>query len=161
MAKILLATDADWLRDEVVAALEGPNQLLGVRSGREIAPAVAATEPDLVICDLQIGSMGGMAATMALRLEAGAGRLPPVKVLLLLDRRADLFLAQRCGADGWLVKPLDALRLRAAVHSVLAGSSYTEGLVEPVDDDWTGDDPDAEPESTDTELAGSSAPAAG
>ena len=70
------------------------------------------------IFDLQIGSMGGMAVTMALRLDESSGRLPHVPVLMLLDRIADVHLAKRSGADGWLVKPLDPLRLRRAVRAV-------------------------------------------
>ena len=46
----------------------------------------------------------------------------------LLDRTADVHLARRSGADGWLVKPLDPLRLRKAVRTVLAGGSYQENL---------------------------------
>jgi DNA-binding NarL/FixJ family response regulator len=69
-----------------------------------------------------------MAVTMALRLDASVNRLPAVPVLLLLDRVADVHLAKRCGADGWLVKPLDPLRLRRAARAVAAGSTYTEGL---------------------------------
>ena len=33
---------------------------------------------------------------------------------MLLDRRPDVFLARRSGAEGWMVKPLDPLRLRRA-----------------------------------------------
>ena len=47
---------------------------------------------------------------------------------MLLDRSADLHLARRCGADGWLIKPLDPLRLRRAAEAILAGGRYTEGL---------------------------------
>jgi hypothetical protein len=31
-------------------------------------------------------------------------------------------------ANGWLIKPLDALRLRRAAQTILAGGSYPEGL---------------------------------
>jgi two-component system nitrate/nitrite response regulator NarL len=131
MAKILLATDASWLRDDVAAALDGSHEVVAVTSGREVAPAVLLEDPDLVLLDLQIGSMGGMATCMDLRLEASGGRLAPVPVMLLLDRQADVFLAQRCEADGWLIKPIDALRLRRAVNAVLAGQRSQEGV--PVD----------------------------
>ena len=91
---------------------------------------VAEREPDLVVLDLQIGNMGGMATCLDLHLEAGAGRLPDVPVLMLLDRQADVFLARRSNADGWLVKPLDAFRLRRAVAALLDGQMYTEGMPE-------------------------------
>ena len=39
-----------------------------------------------------------------------------------------MYLAQRSSADAWLIKPLDALRLRRAVNAAVAGGSYTEGM---------------------------------
>jgi hypothetical protein len=45
--------------------------------------------------------MGGMATCMNLRLEASGSRIEHVPVLMLLDRRPDVFLARRCGAEGW------------------------------------------------------------
>ena len=50
---------------------------------------------------------------------------------MLLDRVADVHLARRCNAEGWLIKPLDSLRLKRAAKALLAGGSYTEGV--PVD----------------------------
>jgi two-component system nitrate/nitrite response regulator NarL len=126
---ILLATDADWIVDEVTAALGDDDVHFTVcREGRVVTREVQRQLPDLAILDLQVGSMGGMAVTMALRLDESAGALPHVRVLMLLDRRADIHLARRCGAEGWLIKPLDALRLRRAADALAAGGRYTEGL---------------------------------
>ena len=47
---------------------------------------------------------------------------------MLLDRSADIFLAQRSAAEGWLVKPLDVIRLRRAVRAVVGGGTYTDGV---------------------------------
>ena len=129
---ILLATDADWIVDEVTAALGGPDtSFTVVREGRLVAGLVGERRPDLVITDLQVGTMGGMAITMSLRLDASAGTLPHVPVVMLLDRVADVYLAQRSDAEAWLVKPLDALRLQRAVRAAVAGERYTEGVVSP------------------------------
>ena len=127
MAKVLLATDADWIHDDVEAALDGDHQVIRVRRGADVGPVVKAESPELVILDLQIGNMGGMATCMHLHLEAGAGRLPRVPVLMLLDRDPDVFLARRSEADGWMVKPLDAFRLRRAATALLDGGRWTEG----------------------------------
>lgn len=125
---ILLATDADWIVEEVTAALGGPDTTFTVcREGRVVSRVVAERTPDLAIVDLQVGSMGGMAITMALRLDESGGLLPHVNVLMLLDRTVDAFMARRSGAEGWLVKPLDALRLQRATRAVAAGQRYTEG----------------------------------
>ncbi len=99
-----------------------------VRSGREVIPAVKEREPDLVILDLQIGNMGGMATCLSLRSEEGAGRLHRRPIMMLLDRSADVFLAKRSDADGWLVKPLDAIRLRRAAECLLDGGEYHDRL---------------------------------
>ena len=134
---VILATDADWLVDEVVAALGGPDTTFThCRDGRAVAGVVKGRTPDLVILDLQIGTMGGIAVTMDLRLDESGGTLPHVPILMLLDREADIHMARRSGADGWLIKPLDALRLRRASRAVAGGGCYAEGLPEvPADDD--------------------------
>jgi DNA-binding response OmpR family regulator len=133
----LLATDADWILDRVHAALDGPDVTWTVcRSGREVRGAVATSAaagspPDLAILDLQISTMGGVAVCLDLRLEESAGRLPRVPVLMLLDRSADVFLAQRPGAEGWLIKPLDPIRVRRAVRTIVGGGTFQEGVPEP------------------------------
>lgn len=88
--------------------------------------------PDLAVIDLQIGNMGGFAVCHELRLMESVNTIGHVPVLLLLDRAADLFIAQRSEADGWLVKPLDAFRLRKAGMAILAGGTfYGESAVTP------------------------------
>lgn len=127
VATILIASDAPWVVDELRAALEEPETTIHVVSAGEAVPAaVDADEPDLVILDLQIGNMGGMATCVHLHLEADAGRLPSVPVLMLLDRRADVFLARRSSADGFVVKPLDSIRLRKAARALLDGGTYED-----------------------------------
>ena len=129
MPHVLLATDADWIRDDISAALTDPDTTVSrVHTGAEVLPAVEALRPDLVILDLQIGNMGGIATTYALRLEAGSGRIDPVRILVLLDRADDRFLARTAQADGWMVKPLDAFRIRRAAKALFAGERFDEGV---------------------------------
>jgi DNA-binding response OmpR family regulator len=144
---ILLATDADWIVDEVTAALGGAETSFTVcREGRLVTELVEERVPDLAILDLQSGTMGAMAVTMALRLDESSGALPHVPVLMLLDRRADLHLARRSGAEGWLVKPLDALRLRRAALTVADGGTLTEGIAaDGHDEPAVEDSPEGEP----------------
>ena len=126
---IVIATDADWIVEEVTAALGGPEtSFTVVREGRAVAKVVEERDPDLVVADLQVGTMGGMAITMSLRLDESAGTLPHVPVVMLLDRVADVYLAQRVAAEAWLVKPLDALRLQRAAQAALAGETFHEGV---------------------------------
>ena len=81
---ILLATDAQWVLDEVLAALGTPDTSFSVvRNGRDVPLVIAQRTPDLAILDLQIGSMGAMAVTMDLRLDHSDGRIPSIPVLML------------------------------------------------------------------------------
>jgi DNA-binding response OmpR family regulator len=122
MTEVLIATDADAVFAEVEAALvDEATSIVRVRKGQDVAGAVADAPPDLVILDLQIGNMGGIAACLHLHHEAGAGRLPAVPVMMLLDRQADVFLARRSGANGWVVKPLEAYSLRKVATAILDG----------------------------------------
>lgn len=151
LVNILIATDATWVVDDITAALGADGVTFTVcREGRVVADQIAERLPDLAILDLQIGSMGGMAVTMSLRLDESADTLPHVPVLMLLDRKADLHLARRSGAEGWLIKPLDALRLKRAAKAIMNGGTYTEGI--PVPEAPTADQVEAH-ESTEEEPA--------
>jgi DNA-binding NarL/FixJ family response regulator len=133
VAEVLIASDARWVVEEITAALSSVDDTVReVSRGQDVLPAVAEHAPDIAVIDLQIGRMGGMATCLDLRLEEGAGRLPRVPVLMLLDRRPDVFLARRAQAEGWLVKPLDALRVRKAITTVLSGGSYEDDSYRPV-----------------------------
>ncbi len=130
---VLVVSDSKAVRDEVKAAIvDRGTTVRELTHGAAVLATVREKAPDLAILDLQIGKMGGMAACMELRLEEGAGRLPHVPVLMLLDRRADVFLAKRSAAQGWVVKPLDPLRLARAVREVAAGGTFHDESFRPV-----------------------------
>lgn len=119
---ILVAADARWVRDQVRAAFVSPGQrVVEVTRGQDVRATVGAENPDLVILDMQIGNMGGIAVAIDLRLEESAGRLPRATILLLVDREADRFLANRAETDAVLVKPVDAGTLRRTAKRLLAG----------------------------------------
>jgi len=129
---LLIATDSPIVYEEIRAAVQEPGWTLRwAREGRAVVPALQERAADLVVADLQIGSMGGYAIGMGVVLEAGAGRLDPTPVLLLLDRRPDVFMAKRTGVAGWLLKPLDPLRTRAAVQALLGGGTYYDETFAP------------------------------
>ena len=58
-----------------------------------------------------------------IRLEESGGRLPHARILLLLDRRDDAFIARRADVDAMLVKPVDAGILRRAAQRLLPSAS--------------------------------------
>jgi DNA-binding response OmpR family regulator len=120
VATVLVAADGAWIRNQVRTALTGPDlELIEVNRGQAVRDVVASRHPDLVILDLQIANMGGVAVAIDLHLEASAARLPNVPILLLLDREHDRFLAKRAAADAELVKPIDPGTLRRTVKELL------------------------------------------
>ena len=113
MSRVLVVADDPWVRNEVHAALSiGSNELID-HADPGTAAAVATEESvDVAVVDLQVASMGGMALARAMRDQA-----EPVPVIMLLDREADTFLANRAGATAWVTKPFTAAALRSAVKS--------------------------------------------
>jgi DNA-binding NarL/FixJ family response regulator len=123
--EILIATDADSVYNDFASVLASPgNVLRRVDSGYDVRASLDIRPADLAIVDMQIGTMGGVAVALDIHLEQTAGRLDPCAVLLVLDRRADVFLARRSGVAGWILKPLDPIRVRTAVTSLLAGDTW-------------------------------------
>ena len=114
---LLVATSSDQTYEEVDAALSGDYEVVRLYAGADVVDAIHLHDPAVVILDLQIGNMGGVAACLEIRLESRAERIPVQNVFLLLDREADVFLAQEAEADGWVVKPIDPLGLRQLVIS--------------------------------------------
>lgn len=132
MARILIASDAQSVRNEVKTVIDdGETSIIEIEEGHDIA-AIAKKQPlNLAILDMQMGSMGGIATCLELRLEESGGRLGHIPVLLLLDRRPDVFLARRAEAEGWIVKPLDGMRIRRAVEALLAGETFHDDTYAP------------------------------
>lgn len=112
MSKMVLVADAPWVVNEVKSALAAEAwQYLEVSDPRQVTEIVEQARPDAVVIDMQVGSMGGMAVTRAIR---QAAETHP-RLVLLLDRYADRFLARRAGADAAVVKPIDGPELRWAL----------------------------------------------
>ncbi|MYH55394.1 MAG: response regulator transcription factor [Acidimicrobiia bacterium] len=111
--KVMLVSDASWVRNQVGAALSGSAQVVPVADPYQVE--TTAKGMDLSIVDMQVGSMGGMAITRTLK-ALGSQTGP---ILLLLDRSADSFLAKRAGADSWLVKPFNPQELRKALADIM------------------------------------------
>ena len=137
MPKILVVTDVAWVRNEVHAALTEPDFTLVDHDD----PATAATrasdeDVDAVVVDMQVGSMGGMAVTRALRdasIRPGVEEIPAV---ILLDRSADTFLAKRAGAAGWVTKPFSTHEIETALGSAIGVVPHEDVPdVTPIDSD--------------------------
>src|SRR5579864_6958465 len=105
--KILIADDHALFRDSLRSLLEAHGlEVVGeAKNGREACELAKRLQPDVVLMDLSMPGVDGLAATRQISAE-----LPTVKVVVLTasDDDAKLFEAIKSGAQGYLLKNLDA-----------------------------------------------------
>lgn len=117
MTRVLLVTDAEWVSNDVNASLSiGSWDIVETDQPAGALDLARESTFDVVIVDMQVGSMGGMAVIRAITSEMDDDDRP--WTTLLLDRTADEFLARRAGADAYVVKPFSAQALRAALEQL-------------------------------------------
>lgn len=92
-----------------------------VSDGDELVPAVRATRPDVVLLDVRMARVDGLAALRRLRAEPGLGALPAVLVLTTFDSEPVLVDALRAGAAGFLLKHTPPAEIVRAVRAAAAG----------------------------------------
>lgn len=124
MTSILLIADADWVRNDISAAIADPGtSLTSVDDPGEGVSLAAERRFDLIAIDMQIRSTGGMATVRMFKDAMFRNEISRVPVVLLLDRSADVFLAKRAGADAHLLKPFTSQQLRAVMSDLLTEGS--------------------------------------
>lgn len=123
MTRVLIADDDVLMRAGLVELLAGdPSiEIVGEAStGREAVDRCRRLGPDVVLMDIRMPDLDGIAATREL-----TGAVPGVRVLILTTFEQDdsVFGALRAGASGFLVKRTRPEELIAAVHTIAAGDS--------------------------------------
>jgi two-component system, NarL family, nitrate/nitrite response regulator NarL len=94
-------------------------QVVGQASdGEQALPLIESARPDIVLLDLNMPVMDGIATLRALR-----ERRLPVRVLMLTisQNDTDLLEAIRAGADGYLLKNTEPEELRRSIQRVVEG----------------------------------------
>ncbi|WP_051798034.1 response regulator transcription factor [Catenuloplanes japonicus] len=89
-----------------------------VGDGEEVAAAVTRLRPDVVLMDIRMPKLDGLAATERLRARPDA---PEVIVLTTFDTDRHVQRAIRAGASGFLLKHTPPARIADAIHQVAAG----------------------------------------
>ncbi len=122
MTRVVLADDHPMFREGLRFTLERAGiQVVGeAGDGEEALAAVAETDPDVVVMDLAMPRLGGLAATERIASSGGRAR---VLVLTLSENDADVFAAVRVGAMGYLVKGAAADQVVSAVVALAAGNA--------------------------------------
>jgi DNA-binding response OmpR family regulator len=122
MRKVLLVADASWVRNQVRAGLTSNVALVELDDPRRVTEQYREERPDVVVIDMQVDSMGGMAIARALRSAEDSEGWGHVAIVMLLDRSADVFIARRAAADAWLVKPASPQELRRALEAAVSAA---------------------------------------
>ena len=117
--RVLIAEDNDSVRAAVGRLLEGEFEIVGaVSTGRELVDAALAHRPDVIVSDLDMPSLDGLAALKALR---DAGNTTPFVLLTAMEGDVRDWIDM--GAIGVVLKS-DLLDLLEAVESAAAGRIY-------------------------------------
>jgi two-component system, chemotaxis family, chemotaxis protein CheY len=118
-ARVLIIDDSRSVRSMVRAALEaGGHEVVESTDGQAALKTLETSPVDLIVTDVNMPVMDGLAFTRAVR-QLDRHRSTPV---LILTTEAGDEMKQRgraAGATGWLVKPFNPATLRQVVDKVL------------------------------------------
>ena len=120
MTTVVLVDDHPMFREGLRFTLEraGIDVIGEAGDGREALALVATTNPDVVVMDLAMPVLDGLAATERL---VASGARAKVLVLTLSEEDASVLTALRAGASGYLVKGVAADQVVSAVTALAAG----------------------------------------
>jgi DNA-binding NarL/FixJ family response regulator len=127
--RVLLADDQALFREALATLLGARPEVVVVGEAGDGAQALARSaelQPDVVLMDLHMPVLDGIAATRRLRVEQ-----PGVRVLALttFDDDEDVFAALRAGAVGYLLKDVTSERLVEALLAAVRGESVLQPSV--------------------------------
>ncbi|MFI9011148.1 response regulator [Actinosynnema sp. NPDC053489] len=127
--RVLIADDQALFREALATLLEvqpGIEVVGEAGDGEQAVRRCAELRPDVVLMDLRMPVLDGIAATHRLRVEQ-----PGVRVLALttFDDDADVFAAVRAGAVGYLLKDVSSARLVEALVAARRGESVLQPSV--------------------------------
>ena len=143
MIRVLIVDDDALVRAGLSMMLAGSEDVRVVAEasdGAQVGAAIDAYRPDVVLMDIRMPGVDGLAATEQVRAREGA---PHVIVLTTFDADDHVLRALRAGAAGFLLKDtpppeiLRAIRLVAAGEAMLS-PTVTRRLIQHVADDGLG-----------------------
>ena len=118
--KVLLVEDQDLNRELATDLLEVAGfAVCQARSGEEAIRVARAESPLIVLMDISLPGMDGLAATRILRADPGFRGIPIV-ALTAHAMKGDEDRALAAGCDGYITKPIDTASFARTVGGFLA-----------------------------------------
>jgi DNA-binding NarL/FixJ family response regulator len=117
---VLLADDHPLFRDGIASLLAARHYtVLGqANNGAEAVKMADELQPDLVLMDIRMPGLNGLAATRLIKASHPDMR---IVILTVSEEDADLFEAIKSGAAGYLPKSLDSDQFFALLEAVMRG----------------------------------------
>jgi DNA-binding NarL/FixJ family response regulator len=115
--RVLVVDDQALMRDGLASllSLEHGITVVGTASnGEDAVKQVIALQPDVILMDVRMPIMDGVAATVQIRRDFGD---TPILMLTTFDDDAYILAALRAGANGYLLKDLPAADLAQAIRA--------------------------------------------
>jgi DNA-binding NarL/FixJ family response regulator len=158
LIRVLIVDDQRLMRDGIASLLsiqEGVEVVGTAADGQEALEQARSLRPDVILMDVRMPVMGGVAATAAVRRE-----FPECQVLMLttFDDEAYIVDALRAGAAGYLLKDLPAPALAQAIHAAhqriyQLDPSVVRKMVAAVTNASSSPTPTPQPTRADTDLS--------
>lgn len=124
--RVLLVDDQALFREglSTILSLQADIEVVGeAANGQEALAAVAAHQPDVILMDLNMPVLDGVAATRRLKESGAAAR---VIVLTTFDNDETVFDGLRAGAVGYLLKDVSSAKLVEAIRAAARGESFLQ-----------------------------------
>ena len=135
MIRVVIVDDQPLMRSGIAMSLTGESdiEIVGeAGDGQEAISLAARLQPDIVLMDVRMPGMDGVAATRTIASDQFS-RNPdaPVKVLMLttFNVQDSVYQALRAGASGFLLKTAVPDELVRAVRHVAGGSGWLDPAV--------------------------------
>lgn len=122
--KVVIAEDHTILRDGLHSLLTDTNEfevLAGAKDGIEAIKYATEHQPDILLLDLSMPKMNGIAAIREIKRQS-----PATKIMALTIHRDDEYIlsAFEAGADGYCLKDAHFEEVLKAIRTVLSGKTY-------------------------------------
>ncbi|MDP4093734.1 MAG: response regulator [Bacillota bacterium] len=124
--KVLVVDDASFIRKQLINYLTQVSsnmEIVEARNGAEAIAQAMATQPDVIIMDINMPVLDGIDATRTIKATMKDAK---IVICSCLGRKKNVVEAILAGASEYIVKPIDFNRLKQAVTGTKFRTTYLD-----------------------------------